>query len=309
MSEKYSFIIIPDTQEICRIHPEILDLMYQKIKANYQKWNSKIILHLGDIVNDGNRDENQFLINNKEFNEFDSMNIPYLISIGNHDYDNLVSVNRDAIMFNDYFGPQRYGSNSVFFEKDKSENMYTLIEINEINYMFISLEFGPRKEVIEWANNVIKNHLDYRVIMITHSHIEVLGQWTTIETRYNAKSYSGLHDASNGEDIWNNLLRKHSNITAVFSGHHVGKNISYRYDLTEEDTLVLQAFFNWQYDPSGGEGRFIVMEVSEETNQIDFKVFNPVLDNFEDRPGYNFTLPLNPNNEIEKYKNKKYTEE
>src|SRR5690554_443502 len=282
--EKFSILIIPDTQEICRIYPEILEKMYQSMYQNYKKWNAKKILHLGDIVNDGSKDENQYIMNLKHFDNFDKLNLPYLISIGNHDYDNLVSLNRDSLMFNKHFGINRYKDKTWFkgsFENNKSDNIYSVVEIGKEKYLFLSLEFGPRDEVIKWANSVIEKYKNTKTFIITHSHIYIDGTHTTIETKYNAKLYSGLDNANNGVDIWNKLLKNHNNILAVFSGHHVGGNISYRFDTSTKNKSILQAFFNWQYDLNGGEGRFILMEVEKE--KFTFNVYNPMKNNFENK--------------------------
>ncbi len=311
MKEQYTILVIPDTQEITRLHEDILTNMYNKIILNHEKWNVKMILHLGDVVNDGSKDEHQFTINKEGFNQFSENDIPYLISIGNHDYDNLISLNRDALMFNKYFGLNEYKNKPYFggSYNETSENIYLKLTLGKTKYLFLALEFGPSDEVVSWANQVIEKHLDYKVVVVIHSHLHLNGNHDNETVRHNPKSYPGLTKPNNGDDMWAKCFKKHQNIWLVVSGHYVGKNISYLYGLGDQGNLVFQIFQNWQYETLGGMGRFLLYTVNEKENKVTIQTFNPYTNTFEHHDGYDQEIPLNPTTEdINQLKNKTFKE-
>src|SRR5690606_4628039 len=104
--------------------------------------------------------------------------IPVIACIGNHDY-NGGSPGRDkAGLFNTYFGVGRYEDKpwfgGVYEEKDgvgQSENLYILPEIGGEKWLIVSLEFGPRNDVMDWCSAVVSNYPDRRLVIITHSYM------------------------------------------------------------------------------------------------------------------------------------------
>src|SRR5690606_34163477 len=141
----FSMIIIPDTQELSTYYPDKLKEMTTWIVDNAEDLNLKKILHVGDVVNNGATREEQYLNHQEAYSLIDVANIPNLIAIGNHDYDNLLHENRDSAMFNKYCGIHKYESKDWFgdsYEHNKAENMYTKLSINGIKFLFLSLEYG-----------------------------------------------------------------------------------------------------------------------------------------------------------------------
>lgn len=299
----FSIVVIPDTQDLCTSHPDKLKKLTGWIVEQSERLNVKKILHVGDVVNNGARKEEQFLNHKEAFSLIDEANLPIMIAMGNHDYDNLLDTNRDSSMFNKYCGVHKYEDKPWFggiFEENKSENMYTKLEINETNYLFLSLEFGPRDEVLEWANHVLEVHADHKAIIVTHSYMFLHGERTKPGDAHNPKNYKGAHGANDGEDVWNKCIKKHQNIIAVFSGHHITDNVSYRYDVGEKGNLVFQSFQNWQCAPNGGDGRIRIVNFNIDENKIDLTVYNPQTEEYETEAGFTVNLPYNVNEEQHK---------
>src|SRR5690625_571353 len=199
--------------------------------------------------------------------------------------------NRDSKLLNKYLGIHQLKNNAKFietFEKDKIENSYTRVRLGKQKFLFISLEFGPRKEVLDWFDNVVSQYKDHKVILITHSYMYIDGSRTDIEDNLNPKSYPGSTDANTGEEMWEKSLKKHSNLIAIFSGHHVPENVSYRIELCEKGNPVLQSFQNWQVEKNGGEGRLRLATFHPLENKLSLKVYNPHLKKFENEDGYKF---------------------
>ena len=83
---------------------------------------------------------------------------------------------------------------------------------------FSVLEFGPRNAVLAWANQVVANYPDRRVILLTHTHIYADNTLHGRATNHlwTPTSYGR---ANNGTDVWNKLLRLHPNTAFAFNGH------------------------------------------------------------------------------------------
>jgi hypothetical protein len=297
-SEKgeFSIIIIPDTQKLAVKHFSIFNAMTRWIKDHAAEMNLKIILHLGDVVHHGANCEAEFQIAEAAFNTIYSANLPLLVAAGNHDYDNLIKEDRSLTMFNRYFGVHRQNAQPWFggtFEVGQVENCFFKLEIEGKKFVFLSLEFGPRDEVLAWADDILTLHSDYMAIIITHCYMYMYGERTKPGDKHNPKSYPGATGANDGEDLWHKSLRKHGNVIAVFSGHQIPENVSYRIDLGENGNPVFQSFQNWQSEENGGEGRFRVLKFRPLTNEMTLQVFNPYTSEYETKDGYEVTVNLN----------------
>jgi DNA repair exonuclease SbcCD nuclease subunit len=293
--EDFSIIIIPDTQNVSTSHPANLLKLTRWIVDHAEELNLKMILHLGDVVNSGALEEEQWHNHKSAFDLIDESNLPMMIAIGNHDYDNQVQENRNSHIFNKYCGVNRILDKPWFggvFEEGKSENMFTKLTIKGRKYLFMTLEFGPRDQVIDWANKVLEEYSDHDAVLATHSYMYLHGERTKPGNDHNPKKYKGAHDANDGEDFWRKCINKHRNIKAVFSGHHIPDHVSYRYDLGGNGNLVFQSFQNWQCAECGGDGRIRILRYRTAENRVDLQVLNPLTGQYETNDGYEASFPM-----------------
>lgn len=291
----FSFVIIPDTQYVSADHPETLNKMTRWIQRHIRDLNIRMILHVGDVVDQGALDVGQYQRHQAAFAPLYQTGCPLITAIGNHDYDNLLKENRASTLFNQYCGLSLIQHQPWFggaYESDKAENLYGRLTIDSFPFLFLSLEFGPRDEVLDWANTVIEQHSDHRVILVTHSYMSPSGTRTKPGDRHNPKHYPGAPDANDGEDVWEKCVRRHPNLFAVFSGHHIPDNVSYRVDLGDHGNPVFQSFQNWQYTENGGEGRIRLMTFDSDRHLAKLSVFNPWQNRVEDEPGYTLSIPF-----------------
>ena len=111
--------------------------------------NIEYILHVGDITNNNYKYEWEHA--RTAFDIIDGK-IPYVLAAGNHDYDH--TEGRLTYM-NEYFkvaDQKKWATFGDVYEKGKLENHYQFMEINGQKWIVLSLEMGPRTEVITWAN-------------------------------------------------------------------------------------------------------------------------------------------------------------
>lgn len=296
MQEKgFSIVIIPDTQNLSNCHSELYPKMTKWIRDHVEELNLKMVLHLGDVVNHGAEEKEEYEIAAKSFESIYAANLPILIAMGNHDYDNLVKIDRSSSMFNRYFGEHLYRNKSYFggtFHEGKIENCYAKLEIEGQNYLFLSLEFGPRDEVLAWADQILESHSDYKAIIITHCYMYMYGERSKPGDRHNPKIYNGATGANDGEDQWQKCFKKHGNIIGIFSGHQIREHISYRIDEGEKGNTVFQSFQNWQNADQGGEGRIRIINIKPYANKMGLSVFNTNTEEFERNDGYEVIVPF-----------------
>ncbi|MFF2886918.1 metallophosphoesterase [Paenibacillus sp. NPDC057967] len=302
---EFSVVVIPDTQALSAKFPAIFNKMTDWIVENAEEINLKMILHLGDVVDHG-AVEQQFLNACNSWEKIDKMDIPYLIVPGNHDYDNMVLNDRSLSMFNRYFGVHRYRNKPWFneaYEAGKAENSYVKINVEGQNYLFIGLEFGPRDEVLEWADKILEANPDHKTIIITHCYMFMDGERNKPGSLHNPKMYAGAFGANDGEDMWHKSFKRHANLMGVFSGHQIYEDVSYRTDRGEKGNTILQSFQNWQCTPRGGEGRIRILKFQPGVNKIGLHVFNTYTETYEKQPGYEFIVSLEPDTNPIKFPN------
>lgn len=300
MNEDFSILIIPDTQAAATFHPDRLSRMADWIVEHAEALNVKMILHLGDVVNNGAQEVEQWLHHKAAFDRIDRAGIPLLFAIGNHDYDDMLEESRSSATFNRYCGMARYKDRPWFggvYEAQKSENVFARMDIAGRKFLFLALEFGPRDEVLDWAGQILEKYADHDAIVVTHAYLYPTGRRTQPGDRHNPKIYKGAHGANDGEDVWRKCLKHHQNVKAVFSGHHIPEHISYRFDLGVQRNLVFQSFQNWQFAEYGGDARFRIMKVRPSSNQIELDVVNPQTGATETGEGCTIRFPLEANEE------------
>jgi len=271
--------------------------MTRWIVNNAEKYGFRMVLHLGDVIHNGASIEQQYLDAWEAWEIIDSAQIPYLIVPGNHDYDDLLATNRSLEMYNRYFGVHRYIGKpwvAEFYEEGKSENIYVKLDIGGYKYLFLGLEFGPRDEVLEWADHVLASNPAYRAVIVTHCYMYKYGDRNKAGSDHNPKLYYGAWDANDGEELWQKCFKRHANLFAVFSGHQIYENVSYRTDRGDNGNVVLQSFQNWQCADQGGEGRIRLMKVNPAANTVSLTVYNTHTEVFEKAPGYEASCSFGP---------------
>ena len=183
-----------------------------------QGYNIKAILQTGDLTN--NNKEKQWISFRDNTSEL-AQTIPYIPAIGDHDYkwyDRVYIDDRNDTHFNEYVGFDKLRSRIVAqFEEGHYENIIVSNEIQGEKVYIITLEFGPRPEVVEWANNYIRLHQDIKFILLNH---EYLGAGGGIKTN-NPKCKIRIRKSKylTPEKLWNQLIKVNNNIVCVLCGH------------------------------------------------------------------------------------------
>ncbi len=103
--DEFTIVALPDTQFYSSLNPQIFAAQTQWIANHVQDQNIQLVVGLGDIV-DGGGDLTQWQ-NADAAVRLLSGKVPYMMAIGNHDYDQNNPAGRTASTknFNSFFGP------------------------------------------------------------------------------------------------------------------------------------------------------------------------------------------------------------
>lgn len=232
----YSFCIVGDTQIVTQKTPGALKTLYQWIVKNKDTKKIAFAFGMGDITHKDTNDEWEVA---KLF--IDQLNgvVPYSLIRGNHD---------SADQMNKTFNKEEYTSQFEGFYKENDVcNSWTVFRAGEVDYLHITLDYGPSDAILNWASNIIEEHPEHRVIISTHAYLDEDG--TTLDyTNPLAPNKTGADNGTtnNGDQIWDKLIKKHENIFMVFSGHIGSTDVIMTQTEGEHGNVVTQFLVNPQ---------------------------------------------------------------
>ncbi|KIL74632.1 LamG-like jellyroll fold domain-containing protein [Bacillus badius] len=285
----YSIAVIPDTQNFVQHFPNEFKNYMNWFKGNADDLNLKLVMQVGDLVNNpGSIKEWQTVQEGMSY--LDGV-VPYVFVPGNHDYNN--QYNRTTTYYNQYFPYEKYSKASTFggaFVEGKMENTYSYFDINGVEYMVINLEYGPRDEVLEWANQLAEENADKKIIINTHSYLYHNGEHQTLAHMDDPGSY--ISDANNGDQIWDKFVRKHENIILVTAGHIGSEDLVVREDIGDHGNSIKQVLVDAQFMQPYDLGMVMLMTFKEGSNDVEVNWYSIKKDKFL-RADNQFTTKLN----------------
>jgi len=293
-SDEFTIVALPDTQFYSSTYPQIFSAQTNWIAQHVADQNIKLVVGLGDIV-DGGGDLTQWHNADAAVSALDGR-VPYMIAMGNHDYDRNNPSGRTSAAhnFNTFFGQRRYATASWYrgnFPSGSNENFYGVINVNGTNYLILVLEFAARDTALNWAAGIIAANQDKQIIIVTHM-FTYADNTRISQCDENSAASFGVGQDNNGEDMWWKLVRKYPNIHLVLSGHVVeGDGTGRRMDLGINGNLVNQILSDYQSEPLGGGGFLRIIKISPSLNRVSVTTYSPYLDQFKTDDHNQFTVP------------------
>jgi hypothetical protein len=288
MPEKGGFTIavLPDTQNYSERYPQTYPAQTQWIVDNQKPRSIAAVLHLGDITNNNAPAEWD--------NALAAMRVldgklPYAMVPGNHDYSDGGGCSDRTTLLNDYFKVDHFRGQSSFGgtydkEPERLENSYHLFSAEGRDFLVVALEFGPRKDVVRWANEVAAKHKDRAAILITHAYMYY------DDTRYDWKKYGDKQtwnphnykiapatndDVTDGEELWNGLVARHENFILTLNGHVLRDGLGRTVTATPAGRDVHQVLVNFQMRPKGGDGWLRLLEFRPDGQTVQVYDYSP----------------------------------
>jgi len=312
---EFSFVVLPDTQYYSSSWPDIFAAQTRWIVEKREARQIAFVLHTGDVVDSDL--PAQWDPASQALHLLDG-EIPYAMTAGNHDYFNLA----DRMgLINTYFPPSHFTQYPWFggtFEPGHLENSFSLFAAGGGRWLILALEFGPRDEVLAWADSVLKAFHDTPAIVITHAYLYRDGSRydasRSPQQQFNPHAYVMMGQPgttiNDGEEMWRKLIAVNSNVKLVFSGHDVSGNslppgtASRLTSARADGTMVHQVLANYQtclgapcttYGDAtvrGGNGFLRIMRFSP-TDGISVSTYSPYLDESLHDDANEFVLPPN----------------
>jgi hypothetical protein len=230
------------------------------------------------------------------------------MAVGNHDYTDGKNGfrKRSTCKFNDYFPVDKYRSLPTFGgtydrEPERFENSYHLFSAGGRDFLVIALEFGPRNDVIRWANEVAEKHKNREAILITHAYMyydDTRYNWKKFEKKqsWNPHAYAiaktSKGDVNDGEELWTKLVSKHENFILTINGHVLKDGLGRMVTQTPAGRNVSQTLVNFQMKPNGGDGWLRLMEFRSDRKTVDVIDFSPSRKQCNGSPQNRFSLNL-----------------
>lgn len=235
--------------------------------------NFKALLHTGDIAETNDVSQYQLFVS---LTEGLANKVPYFSAIGDHDYtwegNNYVINDRYSTHFNDYVQfPLSKSKVVAMFEEGRMENCVVELSVQGSPLYLLFLEFGPRKEVVEWAKNYVSNNPNNRFILINHEYLES-GGGRRFE---NLKCVNRLRNTSHTtpEELWKDLIKCNNNIVCVLCGH-VDSLYAFTSEKNDYNNDVLQMEFNLQTEQYRTENWLMLWEFPETSDSVNVALYN-----------------------------------
>lgn len=300
----FSVIVLPDTQNYSERYPDTYLAQTKWIAENRKARNIAWVLHLGDITNHSTKAEWENA--KKAMSVLDENGIPYAMVPGNHDYSEGGACKDRSTRLNDYFPVSWYRSRPTFGgvfdrEPDHTENSFHLFDAAGRKFLVLALEFGPRQEVVRWANEVAQMHADREAILITHAYVyydNTRYDWQTHgpNQKWNPHGYqvakSTMDDVSDGEELWDNLVARNENFVLTINGHVLGDGLGRVTTKTPAGRDVPQMLVNFQMRPNGGDGWLRVLEFKSDRTTVDAYDYSPTRNQRNEGVENRFALTL-----------------
>jgi antitoxin component YwqK of YwqJK toxin-antitoxin module len=298
--DPFTIVLLPDTQFYNELQAgsrtHIFDSQTQWIASHVNDLNIKLVLHLGDIVEQSR--ESLYKNAHESFSYLDGI-VPYVVTIGNHDIfwvklprPHLINNVDHRELFHKNFPLKKFQAMSSFGDvfqdnslqfsigetsKREIENSYHFFNLGGVEYMVLALEHRPKDNILAWANKIAEKFKEKQIILLTHEYVE---KKDTLADPY-------------GQDIWEKFARKHKNIRFVFSGH--AKNPGKLIGKGDHGNSTFQIGTNYQFDENGGDGFLRLLKFYPKQKKIMVETFSPLLNQYKTDEKSRFSIDLEKN--------------
>lgn len=293
-------ILLPDTQTYAEKYPEVLDSQVNWIVHHASEID--FVLQQGDLTQNNNYKE--WKIIQEAFMKLNGK-VPYILAAGNHDMgsaDGKFADVRNSTLFNTYFPVSEMSELPGFAgvaEEGKMDNAFYVFKTAKIKWLVITLEFGPRNSMLNWAGSIIEKYPGHAVIINTHSYMYSDSTRQGPGDNWRPQAYGvgkDIGDASvnDGEQIWEKLVKKYPNTRFVFSGHVLNSGVGTLISINDAGYHVYQMLANYQEGVKGsvmgGNGWFRILDMDFKRKTIRVSTYSPFINQFNNEPAHSFII-------------------
>ena len=315
LGQSFCFVALPDTQEYVREENQLVNgssfdgagtfnRQTQWIVDHRAAYNLEFVTHLGDLWNDYSYRPAEHVLGNEAMSRLDG-HLPYAVTIGNHDYDQVGTVNgfRGQVFgtqtFESYFGPE----SSHFKDKPwyggsfRGVNSYQTFAAGGRDFLHLSLEMEFDDDVIGWAQGVLDAHPGVPAFMTTHEWLFPFDEPGSSQAQWQDVRYRKAFPANSAKEAFDELVKINSQIFMVLAGHAFrgDDGESMRIDLNDAGLPVYSMLSNYQGRDKGGNGLLRLLEFTPGRDELHVSTFSTETLQYERDADSEFTLPLDLN--------------
>ena len=272
-SGNFSVIWITDTQYLSETYPTYFDALCRWIVNNAEKYDIKMVIHTGDIV-DTEGNQTQWANANRSMSILLDAGIPYSWNAGNHDFNETCWIGNRYAAFNSTFLAEK-----SYWVDDEFDGQNTAIQVNVSGWklLVVNLENLANNTALNWANSVLDSHPDSNAIVATHAYLNDQGKYT--------------YQKSGQDDSWARefnatVLETHSNVFLTLNGHF-NTNTGRRTQVGGRNELM---FDRQDEDGSLGGATLRILTFDRADSVIDVKTFVLYANSFLRDSSDQFTL-------------------
>lgn len=293
-NNSFQLVLLPDTQVYSERFPEIFKAQTAWIAENADS--ITFVLHQGDITNRNTEEQWENAI---EAIQILDDKVPFTFVGGNHDMGDSGRANtRDTEFLNRYLPYEKYSKMEGFggaFEPEKMDNTWHTFKAGGLKWLILSLEFGPRDMVLEWAADLIEKHPSHKVIINTHAYmfsddtnISADRGHSWVPQRYGVGKLTGKESANDGEMMWEKLVSQFPNVLMVVSGHVLNDGTGRLISTGKHGNKVYQVLANYQMNTNGGNGFLRILKINPKEQKITIKSYSPYTGEFKTDSDHQF---------------------
>jgi hypothetical protein len=310
--EAFRIVAIPDTQEYARWNNQLLtggDFDGRGIFNRHVQWiadqrtasNTAFVTHLGDVWHNYGNQPVEHTIANGAMSRLDGV-LPYSVAIGNHDYDQVGTVNgfsgqiSGTSTFENYFGPDtaRFSGKPWYGGSFRGVNSYQTFSAGGFDLLHLTLEVEPDDNVLNWAQGVIDAHPGRPTFFTIHEWLFPYDEEGSDQAAWQEIRYRKAFPANDAETVFNQLMKENPQVFMVLAGHAFrgehGENS--RVDLNDAGLPVYSMLSDYQGRDNGGDGWLRLLDFDTDLNELSVQTYSTELGRFETDADSQFTLPL-----------------
>lgn len=279
----FTLVVLPDIQIAVQNKPQLFSAQTEWILQHRTDLNIPFVVHEGDVVEWPSRTSDWTRATAAMYPL--NQTVPYAISVGNHDFDAWackpaatcdpnahIAVDRSTTRFNTAFPLSMFAQSPGFvgsFPVGRSDNTAVRFTAGGLDWLVVSLAYRPTAEELAWANEIIVQHPDLRVILNTHEY------------------QNGVDRSAVGDGIWNSLVRRHRTVGLVLSGHYTAAGS--RIDEGDNGNTVYQVQADYQTYSAAevNDNSYLrIMEFDPAAGVIRVRTFSPYCEKTGECPAY-----------------------
>lgn len=298
-SETFTIAVIPDTQYYSEeSHGADGSIFEQQIKwiiDNRDKENIVFVAHLGDVVNNGDKNEKEWQIAAKAMYQLEKPlpgfpeGIPYGIAVGNHDQaKSQFPLSGGTYYYNKYFGKNRFSSRSYYGGSygDNNDSHYALFSANGHDFIVIFVEYDSFNEdqynMNQWASELLTRYKDREAIIVSHF---IIGLNKTPGNNLDR----GAEFGKQGRELYE-TLKHHPNVSLMLCGHVGDHGEGFRHDAYKGNTIKT-LLSDYQSRPRGGNGLLRLMTFDPKNDLVKVRTYSTLHNTFETDGDSQFVFP------------------